>query len=149
MKDKITNSPEVASSLAFKFHEGQKDIGGADYIHHCIHVASAMINVPSNNDRELYCVGMLHDILEDTDCTVEVLAESGFSKSVIDAILCLTHNNGESYEDYIRRIKRNPMARRVKLADLTHNMDIRRLPYITDKEVNRLIKYHKAYNYLK
>ena len=92
---------------------------------------------------------MLHDVVEDTDWTFERLAAEGFSAEVIGALRCVTKlSENEPYDKFIARIKENPLAVSVKLNDLTDNMDIRRLPYISDKDVKRLKKYLKAYKQL-
>jgi hypothetical protein len=94
-------------------------------------------------------VGVLHDIVEDTDWTFEALEEEGFSKEIIDALRCVTKlSENENYDDFIERVKKNPLAVAVKINDLTDNMDIRRLPYLSDKDVKRLKKYPKAYKRL-
>jgi (p)ppGpp synthase/HD superfamily hydrolase len=93
-------------------------------------------------------VALLHDIVEDTDVTLEMLEELGFSEFIIKAVSCLTHQEGESYEDYVRRAAKNPISREVKLADLEDNMDIRRLEFITEEDLSRLDKYRIAWKYL-
>ncbi len=94
-------------------------------------------------------VGVLHDIAEDTDWTFERLAQEGFPAYIVDAIRCLTKiSENEPYDDFIERVKTNPLAVRVKINDLSDNMDIRRLATITDKDAARLNKYLKAYRAL-
>ena len=94
-------------------------------------------------------VGVLHDVVEDTDWTFERLAAEGFSAEIIEALRCVTKlSENEPYDKFIARVKENPLAVAVKLNDLTDNMDIRRLPYISDKDVKRLKKYLKAYKQL-
>ena len=94
-------------------------------------------------------VGVLHDVIEDTDWTFEKLAEEGFSQEVISALRCVTKlSENENYDEFIDRVKKNPLAVAVKINDLTDNMDIRRLPYLSDKDVKRLKKYLKAYKRL-
>ena len=89
---------------------------------------------------------MLHDVVEDTDWSFERLAEEGFSSKVIEALKCVTKlSEEEPYNEFIERVKVNPLAVAVKLNDLTDNMDIRRLNELTDKDFERLQKYHKAY----
>ena len=91
-------------------------------------------------------VGVLHDVVEDTDWSFERLAEEGFSSEVIEALKCVTKlSEDEPYNEFIDRVKVNPLAVAVKLNDLTDNMDIRRLNELTDKDFKRLQKYHKAY----
>ncbi len=95
-------------------------------------------------------VGLLHDVVEDTEWTFEALEREGFSKQVIDALKCVTKTSeDEDYELFIQRVARNPLAIRVKLNDLADNMDIRRIPELGPKDFERLTKYHKAYQYLK
>ena len=94
-------------------------------------------------------VGVLHDVVEDTNWTFERLAAEGFSSEVIEALRCVTKlSEIEPYDKFIARVKINKQAVAVKLNDLTDNMDIRRLPYLSDKDVKRLKKYLKAYKQL-
>ena len=94
-------------------------------------------------------VGVLHDVIEDTDWTFEAIAAEGFSEEIIAALRCVTKTSeNENYDDFIERVKKNPLAVAVKINDLTDNMDIRRLPYLSDKDVKRLRKYLKAYKRL-
>ena len=94
-------------------------------------------------------VGVLHDVVEDTEWTFEALEAEGFSQEVIAALKCVTKlSENENYDDFIGRVRRNPLAVAVKINDLTDNMDIRRLPYLSDKDVKRLKKYLKAYKKL-
>jgi hypothetical protein len=88
-------------------------------------------------------------VVEDTDWTFERLAAEGFSQEIIAALRCVTkRSENENYDDFIERVKKNPLATAVKINDLTDNMDIRRLPYLSDKDVKRLKKYLKAYKKL-
>lgn len=91
---------------------------------------------------------MLHDVVEDSDWTLEKLAAEGFAPEIIEVLRCLTHAEEEPCDRYIARIKGNPLAVAVKLNDLTDNMDIRRLPYLSDKDVKRLKRYLRAYKQL-
>ena len=93
-------------------------------------------------------VALLHDVVEDTDWTIDALREQGFTEEILEALMCVTKKEGESYERFVERSKSNRFAREVKIADLRSNMDITRLNEITDKDVERLRKYHKAYNFL-
>lgn len=134
---------EKALSIATKAHEGQTDKAGAPYIFHPIRVA----NRCSNNDERI--VALLHDTIEDTDITPEYLLSEGFPRSIVDAIISVTRNAEESYEDFVKRSRLNPIGRQVKLHDLEDNMDITRLNELTEKDITRLNKYLKAYKYLK
>ena len=132
-----------AIEIATEAHQGQLDKAGRDYIGHPLRV---MEMGKTENEK---IVGVLHDVIEDSDWTFEKLAEKGFSDEVIAAIKCVTKTSeNENYDDFIDRVKKNPLAAAVKINDLTDNMDIRRLPYLSDKDVKRLKKYLKAYKRL-
>ena len=93
-------------------------------------------------------VAVLHDAIEDSELTLDDLAREGFSPAVIDAVDALTHRPAESYDDYLRRVRANELARRVKLVDLEHNMDLRRIESVSKKDLERIHKYHKARRFL-
>lgn len=132
-----------ALEIATQAHQGQFDKAGRDYIGHPLRV------MEMGKTEEEMIVGVLHDVIEDTDWTFERLAEEGFSDEVIAALRCVTKTSeNENYDDFIDRVKKNPLAVAVKINDLTDNMDIRRLPYLSDKDVKRLKKYLKAYKRL-
>ena len=134
---------ERAIEIATKAHQGQFDKAGRDYIGHPLRV----MEMGKTEDEKI--VGVLHDVIEDTDWTFEKLAEEGFSQEIISALRCVTKlSENENYDDFIDRVKKNPLAVAVKINDLTDNMDIRRLPYLSDKDVKRLKKYLKAYKRL-
>ena len=132
-----------AIQIAVEAHKNQKDKYGAPYLGH----VSRVMNAGKTDDERI--VGVLHDLIEDTPWTFEDLKKEGFSSHVIEAIRCLTKKSeDENYESFVDRIKINPLAIRVKLNDLRDNMDIRRLPMVTEKDVPRLNKYLKAYHLL-
>lgn len=132
-----------AIDIATKAHEGQIDKVGQPYISHPLRVMSM-----GNTDEEKI-VGVLHDVVEDSDWTFERLTAEGFSTEIVDALQCLTKlSESEPYDQFIQRVKTNPLAVKVKLYDLIDNMDIRRLAYISEKDVKRLRKYLKAYKQL-
>lgn len=134
---------ERAIEIATEAHRGQFDKAGNDYIGHPLRVMAA------GKTTEEKIVGVLHDVVEDTDWTFERLATEGFSKDVIDALRCVTKlSENEPYNKLIARVKTNQLAVAVKLNDLSDNMDIRRLPYLSDKDIKRLKKYLKAYKQL-
>ena len=134
---------ERAIQIATEAHKGQFDKAGREYIGHPIRV---MEMGKTENEK---IVGVLHDVIEDTDWTFERLEAEGFSQEVINALRCVTKTSeNENYDDFIDRVKKNPLATAVKINDLTDNMDIRRLPYLSDKDVKRLKKYLKAYKRL-
>ena len=132
-----------AIEIATEAHQGQLDKAGRNYIGHPLRV---MEMGKTENEK---IVGVLHDVIEDSDWTFEKLTEEGFSDEVIAALKCVTKTSeNENYDDFIARVKKNPLAAAVKINDLTDNMDIRRLPYLSDKDVKRLKKYLKAYKRL-
>ena len=134
---------ERAIEIATEAHRGQFDKAGNDYIGHPLRVMVA------GKTTEEKIVGVLHDVVEDTDWTFERLAAEGFSVEIIEALRCVTKlSENEPYDKFIARVKENSLAVAVKLNDLTDNMDIRRLPYISDKDVKRLKRYLKAYKQL-
>lgn len=142
MKKSITQQWKDARAISEQAHEGQKDLAGHPYSYHAGRVAD-------NFGRNNYGIAAyLHDVVEDTGWTLDQLRERGFSAEVVEAVDALTRRKGEEYMEYIKRCAENAIAIHVKLADLTDNMDIRRLPEITDKDAARLRKYHKAYLYL-
>ncbi|MGP1501420.1 phosphohydrolase [Bergeyella cardium] len=134
---------EKAIQIAINAHSGQVDKGSSPYILHLIRVMNA-----GTTTEEKIC-GMLHDLVEDTDWTFEQLRNEGFDERIIEALKCLTKNEGEGYDSFIQRVITNSIAIKVKLNDLQDNMDIRRLSEITEKDRERLNKYLRAYKYLK
>lgn len=134
---------ERAIQIATEAHKGQLDKAGRDYIGHPLRV----MKMGKTEDEKI--VGVLHDVIEDTGWTFEMLEAEGFSREVIEALKCVTKlSENENYDDFIERVRKNPLAVAVKINDLTDNMDIRRLPYLSDKDVKRLKKYLKAYKKL-
>ena len=134
------------TSDAFK---GDLDKGGVPYIMHCLHVMN-IVGKKTDNDPEMMCIAVMHDLKEDkSEWTDQRLIDEGFSHRVIRGVDSMTHRHGESYEDYIDRIAKNPDARVVKMVDLKHNSDIHRMTGLTPKHFARLEKYHKAYAFLR
>ena len=132
-----------AIALAVKAHQGQVDRAGQPYILHPLRV---MFQLESDLDR---IVAILHDVVEDTTYTFADLRQMGYSEEVIAALDGVTRRDEESYEEFVERSAQNPISRRVKLADLTDNMDIRRLDgELSDKEVVRLKRYQRAWQRL-
>ena len=125
-----------AMVLAYNAHHGQVDKGGIPYIFHPIHLAESM------DDEISTCVALLHDTVEDTELTLEAIAKE-FPKEVVDAVALLTHGEGVDYFDYVRAIRKNPIAVKVKLADLAHNSDPTRVSNQGDAEKRRA-KYAAA-----
>lgn len=127
-----------ALKLCFEAHKEQVDKSGMPYVFHPFHLAEQM------KTEETTVVALLHDLVEDTDYTIEDLMSMGFSKSITDAIALMTHANDVEYMDYVREIKNNPIAKAVKLADLKHNSDLTRLDVADEKALSRREKYLKA-----
>ena len=127
-----------AIELAKQHHEGQTDKAGKPYIEHPLRV---MNQVESEEEK---IVAVLHDIVEDTNISLNDLRNEGFSEEVVSAVECLTKQDGENYDSYIERISFNPLAVKIKLADLEDNRDLTRLPEVTDKDLERIEKYDKA-----
>ena len=143
MNEKLHEMLQKAIQIATEAHKGQLDKSGKDYIGHPLRV------MEMGRTEEEKIVGVLHDVVEDTSWTFEALEAEGFSPEVIAALRCVTKlSENENYDDFIERVKKNPFAVAVKINDLTDNMDIRRLPYLSDKDVKRLKKYLKAYKKL-
>lgn len=132
---------ERAIEIAVAAHKGQVDKAGRPYLLHVLQVMMA-----GKTDEEKI-VGMLHDVVEDTDWTFEQLEKEGFSKEIIAALKCVTKlTPDEDYEAFTERVKKNPLAIRVKLNDLRSNMDLTRLNLVKEKDVERFNRYLKAYN---
>lgn len=135
---------ERAMAIAAEAHRGQTDKAGAPYLGHPLRV------MEMGHTQWEKITGVLHDVVEDSDRTLEELRAEGFPQPVLEALSCLTRlSDEEPYDDYIARVALNPLAVAVKLNDLTDNMDIRRLPVVTQRDCVRLNKYLRAYRYLK
>ena len=135
-----TEMTKKAMLIAYVAHKDKLDKGGAPYIFHPFHLAEQM------NSEDAVIVALLHDVVEDTDWTIEDMEKEGFSNNVIDALKLLTHNDDIEYLEYIRQIKlsTNQCAKEVKLADLKHNSDLSRLKNVDEKILDRVEKYGKA-----
>ena len=134
----------LAISLAATGHLEQTDKGGNPYILHPIKVMRYI----RSDDPELMSIAVMHDLVEDTDMTVEQLREKGFSERVCKAVDILSKKENQTEEEYLTGIIGNKDAVCVKLADLRHNSDVRRLKGLTDKDLLRMRKYHKMYKTL-
>jgi (p)ppGpp synthase/HD superfamily hydrolase len=132
-----------AIQIAMKAHKGQTDRYGNPYILHPLRVMSM-----GRTDEERI-VGVLHDVVEDSDWTFEDLRKEGYSKRIVDALDCVTkRSDNEDYDVFLERTRKNPLSVRVKLNDLIDNMDIRRMNQVQEKDVKRLNKYLRAYRIL-
>ncbi|MCK8502607.1 HD domain-containing protein [Myxococcus sp. MISCRS1] len=134
---------EDAIALAVEAHRGQRDKAGQPYI---LHPLRLMLKLETEEERT---VAILHDVVEDTPWTIERLREQGYAEPVLRALEGLTRRQEESYEAFIERLRPDPLARRVKLADLEDNMDVRRLTQVTAKDLDRLARYRAAWARLK
>ena len=132
-----------ALKISFDAHNNQVDKSGMPYVYHPFHLAEQM------NDELSTCVALLHDVVEDTDITLDDLKSKGFPDEVIEALSLMTHNDDVPYLDYVRAMKDNSIARKVKLADLAHNSDLTRLDEVDDKAIERVNKYKQAILILK
>ena len=135
-----TENTKKALKLCFEAHKEQKDKSGLPYVFHPFHLAEQM------EDEESTVVALLHDVAEDTDHTLEDIAAMGFSRNVMEALALLTHDEAVPYMEYVKALRNNLIARRVKLADLRHNSDLSRLDadQIDEKALARVNKYAEA-----
>ena len=133
-----TPETKKAMKLCFDAHKKQVDKSGLPYVFHPFHLAEQM------TDEDTTVVALLHDVVEDSDYTFADLQELGFSESVLAALRLLTHDESVPYMDYVAAIKKNPIARAVKLADLRHNSDLSRVDEVTEKTLARREKYLAA-----
>ena len=127
-----------AMQIACRAHEGQKDKGGNPYFLHPVFVSEHLETIAEK------IVGLLHDVVEDTDITIEDLRKEGFPEHVLEAVDIITKKDGVSYEEYIEGVMNNPIARAVKIQDVRHNSDISRIPHPTEHDLKRLEKYRKT-----
>ena len=148
MNNKIATL-EDAIQIAAQAHKGQSDKAGAPYI---LHPLRMMMRLKTEAEM---ITAILHDVVEDTrnnpeasKWTIERLREQGFSEEVLEALECVTNREGESYEQFIERAGKNPIAPQVKIADLEDNINIQRIGEISPKDLERLGKYHKSWSVL-
>ena len=135
-----------AIEIAATAHAGQTDKGGSPYILHPLWV----MNRVKHLGEAYMTVAILHDVVEDTEWTFDMLLNEGFSHSITVPLVLLTHDGTmKSYDDYIKDLSSNSIATAVKMADLEHNSSILRLKGLRKKDFDRLEKYHRAYTYLK
>jgi len=132
----------LAVCIATKAHQGQKDKYGQPYILH----PTRVMNMGRTIEEKI--VGILHDVVEDTEWTFDDLSEKGFPAEIMNALHCVTKANNELYDDYIERCASNSLAIAVKIHDLIDNMDVRRMTVVGSTETERLNKYLKAYHRL-
>ena len=133
-----TEATRKAMRLCYEAHRDQTDKSGVPYVFHPIHLAEQM------RDEDTTVTALLHDVIEDTVYTFDDLVKMDFSENVITALKLLTHDKSVPYMEYVAKIKENPVAKAVKLADLAHNSDLSRLNSIDDKTRSRVQKYEAA-----
>jgi (p)ppGpp synthase/HD superfamily hydrolase len=133
-----TDLTKKALMLCFTAHKDQVDKSGLPYVFHPFHLAEQM------EDELTTATALLHDVVEDTAYTVNDLRDMGFPDEVLAALTLLTHRRNTPYLDYVARIKENPIAKAVKLADLRHNSDLTRLDHVDEKALDRVEKYKAA-----
>ena len=133
-----TEQTKKALKLCFQAHRDQVDKSGMPYVFHPFHLAEQM------TDEATTVTALLHDVVEDTDFTLSDLRAMGFPAAAVDAVAMMTHDPKVPYLEYVAKIRTNPVARAVKLADLRHNSDLSRLDTVDEKALERVEKYKKA-----
>ena len=131
-----------AIEIATNAHKDQIDKGGAPYILHPTAVAAGV------ETTEQKIVAYLHDVIEDTDITAEDLLAASFTTDIVEAIKVLTREKGVPYMSYLQAVKKNELAKVVKMSDIKHNMDLSRIENPTQRDFDRLDKYKKALLFL-
>lgn len=127
-----------ALKLCFEAHKNQVDKTGLPYVFHPFHLAEQM-------DSEIAVVcALLHDVVEDTPLSLQDIAEMGFPREAVEVLALLTHEEGVPYMEYVQKIKHNPIARQVKIADLQHNSDLTRMDTVDEWAQRRNAKYSEA-----
>ena len=143
---KVSKNLLKAVAMCAKAHQGQFDKSNVPYFFHPLTVAQNAINL-GFDDENTIIVALLHDVAEDTDITIEEMTKE-FGDEVGAALSLLNHDKAVPYMDYVNNLKDNKIARAVKMADLTHNMDLSRLIEVTEKDLERVEKYKEAYKLL-
>lgn len=138
-----TTLTKKALLISFSAHMNQLDKGGMPYVYHPYHLAEQM------DDELSVCTALLHDVVEDTSVTIDDIKNEGFPEEVIEALRLLTHDDSVPYMEYVRKIKPNEIARKVKAADLEHNSDLSRLNTVDGAALERVEKYRQAINILR
>lgn len=133
---------EQSLAIALRAYAGKTDKAGCEYILHPLRVMSKM-----KTTGEM-AAALLHDVIEDSDITVEDLLASGIPPEIVAAVECLTKRTGENYEQFIARVKINRIAAAVKIADIEDNINVLRLRELNDSDIARVKKYHAAWNAL-
>ena len=129
-------------NIAIRAYAGKVDKAGSEYIKHPLRIMAKM-----KTDAEM-SVALLHDVIEDSEITADELLSEGIPTDVVDAIICLTKIDNESYHDFIVRVRSNELAVKIKIADIEDNINVLRLKSLSDTDLNRVEKYHSAWRYL-
>ena len=129
---------DKAVKIACKAHAGQVDKAGQPYI---LHPLRLMLKFQNEQER---IVAVLHDVIEDSDLTRDDLITCGFSKTIVNALDCLSKKENERYENFINRILSNELARKIKIEDIKDNLDLTRIESINNEDLKRVLKYHNA-----
>ncbi len=133
---------EKSLSIAIRAYAGKLDKAGSEYIKHPLRIMAKM-----KTDAEM-SVALLHDVIEDSEITADELLSEGIPEDVVDAIICLTKIDNESYQDFIVRVKSNELAVKIKIADIEDNINVLRLKLLRDTDLDRVKKYHSAWLFL-
>ena len=133
-----TDMTKKALKLSFEAHKDQIDKSGMPYVYHPFHLAEQM------KDEDTTIVALLHDVVEDTYITVDDIRKMGFNEEVCEALKLMTHDDNVPYIEYVKKLKSNPIAKAVKIADLAHNSDLTRLDIVDEKALMRVEKYKRA-----
>ena len=136
---------DIAISITAVAFEGKRDRGGTPYILHCLTVMEGVRHLGAKT----MMAGIMHDLIEDTDWTLDDLRKRGFDEEVVAIVEKVTHLSSDSYDEYLDKLAVCPHARAIKMADLDHNSQIHRMKGLRDKDFERLAKYHRAYAFLK
>lgn len=136
---KVAQLVEVALQRALTAYAGKVDKGGKPYILHPLRLMARL------NDPISQCVALLHDVIEDSDTTIDDLRADGFPESVVIAVDVLTRRRGESYQAFIERVRVHPLASKVKLLDIEDNLNLLRINEVTENDLQRVAKYHRAW----
>lgn len=139
----VQPSLERAISIAVKAHQGQVDKAGTPYILHPLRVMLRM-----ETETEMIAA-VLHDVVEDSEITLEQLQEEGFERPILEAVASVTRRKGESYDDFVIRAGLHPIGTKIKAADITDNMDLNRIASLSQKDLDRVKKYHRSLAVLK
>ena len=138
-----TELTKKAMKICFSAHKDQTDKSGLPYVFHPFHLAESM-------DDEFSCaLALLHDVVEDSDTTIDDIRKMGFPDEITEALSLLTHERSVPYMEYVRKISENPLARKVKIADLTHNSDLTRMDTVDEYALRRNEKYALALKFLR